>query len=132
MPLWITKNYGKGDMKQWKESHNLHSNGSQKPLHNLRITNQWVRKHTRYQFNHKIISWWIPQHLLRAQGYYEGNTWIWVPKRKNKPITMSMTSTSMGQPLLPLDLNKVDKQSWQRGENHNQIFLTNALIDIDL
>ncbi|MCO5610456.1 hypothetical protein L7F22_064694 [Adiantum nelumboides] len=37
---------------------------------------------------HKVTKRWVPKHLLQAQGYYNGNDKIWIPKSKTY-ISMS-------------------------------------------
>ncbi|MCO5559123.1 hypothetical protein L7F22_012715 [Adiantum nelumboides] len=41
---------------------------------------------------HNVTKRWVPKHLLQAQGYYDGNDKIWIPKGKTY---LSMSSTKL-------------------------------------
>ncbi|MCO5581925.1 hypothetical protein L7F22_035814 [Adiantum nelumboides] len=41
---------------------------------------------------HNVTKRWVPKHILQAQGYYDGNDKIWIPKGKTY---LSMSSTKL-------------------------------------
>ena len=69
--------------------------------------------------SHKYKDIWVPKDLLRAQGYYEGQTQIWVPKLcpksqifKNQKFSYHKSYRSNGDQ--------------KKGHNNNKVGSTNA------
>ena len=55
--------------------------------------------------NYKSSSCWVPKNLLQTQGYYVGNSWIWLPKNilpPNPRAKQVCTSTDYKESFKPM------------------------------
>lgn len=93
---------------------------------------------------HKYSQRWVPKILLQNQGYYEGNTRIWLPKiqpklvkaaTKSFPDTLQSTTpkkTSMkwvpkkNQPILPPHLNDHENISKMGEQSVSEVVISNS------
>ena len=67
---------------------------------------------TKHSYTHKR---WLPKKLLQAQGYHQGNTKIWVPKRKNTSFATADTLVQFNQPAPQKQTKWVPKISKPQG-----------------
>ena len=74
--------------RSWSSSHKSQSaNQTQVPRSST--------LHQSFGTKSRVTEWWIPKSLLQPQGYYKGNTSIWVPKLKQAQADLSETRSSI-------------------------------------
>ena len=92
MPMQRTKVNRHQPVKKKPSSHIAISSTTQRKPTTLKTTPQTLQSSMKYR--------WIPKSILQAQGYYQGQTSIWVPKCNPLPHQRSTTSSQATSQIL--------------------------------
>ena len=67
---------------------------------------------------------WVPKTTLKAQGYYEGQTSVWLPKQKKTSIWKPITSSN---PISAVTLSKTKATTPSHASSNKKVWLPKTL-----